>query len=169
MSELISIETKSIREDILGFEALIMEQPNSFKGDTDNCPLKHSFADGIYVREIFIPAGIVLTGKIHRHAHPNFLMKGEVEVFTESGGMETLVAPLSMISKAGTKRVVKTLTDTVWITVHHNPDNITDTDKIEKFVIAESYEVYEKFIESKGGYINRISNFVKRTIKKLSK
>ena len=55
----------------------------TYIGDNEACPLKHSFSDGIYVREIFIPQGMLLTGKIHKHKHPNFLLKGEVMVKTK--------------------------------------------------------------------------------------
>jgi hypothetical protein len=133
------------RKDILDFENVLKQQPNAFIGDNELCPLKHSFADEIYVREIMIPANIVLTGKVHKHSHPNFLMQGKVEVYTEFGGYEILEAPLSMISKAGTKRVVKTLSDTIWITIHSNPTNTQDLDELEKIVIAEDYNAYEKY------------------------
>ena len=45
------------RQDILDLEEILEQQDGAFFGDTVNCPLKHSFADGIYVREIFIPKG----------------------------------------------------------------------------------------------------------------
>ena len=109
-------------------------------GDNERCPLKHTFSDGIYVREIFMPAGTVCVGKIHRHDHPNFLMKGRVTVVTEEGGIQELQAPLSMISPAGTQRAVYVHEDTIWITVHLNPDNETDLKKIEDFVIAKTYD-----------------------------
>jgi len=169
MKEVAEIESRAVREEIMNFEAVIGEHPKSFRGDTDICPLRHSFTDGIYVREIFIPAGTVLTGKIHKHAHPNFLMVGIVEVITESGGRETLTAPVSMISEAGTKRVVHALTDVVWITVHKNKQNITDLDKLEEMIIAPDYKSYHKYIESQDDIWNRIHTFVKKTIKKLSK
>lgn len=152
------------RDDILNFEEMIKRTENSFVGDSETCPLQHSFCDGIYVREIFIPAGVVLTGKIHKHAHPNFLMKGEVDVMTEFGGTEHLIAPVSMISKAGTKRVVRTFTDTVWITIHNNPTNTQDLSKLEKIVIADNYGDYEKFINNKSVF-NRLGIFLRKHLK----
>ena len=157
------------RSKILEFENIIKNTENSFVGDTINCPLKHSFADGIYVREIFIPKDIVLTGKIHKHSHPNFLLKGEVEVFTEFGGVERLVAPQSIISKAGTKRVVKTITDTIWITVHANPTNTQDLEKLEKITIAESYDEYEKnLIYQKLNLLGKIKFAINNFITKIN-
>lgn len=129
------------REDILALEGALAKTPGAVFGDSDLMPLKHSFAEGIYVREIFIPKGMVLTGKIHRHSHPNFLMSGEVLVVTEAGGREHLTAPLSIISKAGTKRAIIALEDTVWITVHVT--NETDLEKIEEYVIAPSFDALD--------------------------
>ena len=129
---------ENLREDILGLEEVLSKVPGAVFGDSDLMPLKHSFAPGVYVREIFIPKGTVLTGKIHRHAHPNFLMKGEVIVVTENGGRERLRAPRSMISEAGTKRAIIALEDTVWITVHATSE--TDLQKIEDYVIAKTYD-----------------------------
>ncbi len=158
--------SESNRKSIVDFEKVISEQDGAFFGDSDTCPLKHSFSDGIYVREIFIPKGIVLTGKIHLHDHPNFLMKGKVEVFTEFGGLEVLEGPLSMISKAGTKRVVKTLSDTVWITVHKNENNTQDLKELEKNIIADSYKDFDKYIKSKEGIWNKIKFLIGNILKK---
>jgi len=141
----IVVGNPSIREGILDFEAKLMTVDGVLIGDSNLCPLKHSFSDGIYVREIFIPKGTVLTGKIHKHAHPNFLLEGEVEVITESGGRERLVAPMSMISVAGTKRVVHAITDVRWVTIHKNENNETDLEKLEGDIIAKNYLEFENF------------------------
>lgn len=133
----------SIRDEIATLEKAISREPTAIFGDSSLCPLKHSFADGMYVREIFIPKGTILTGKIHRHEHPNFLLQGEVIVVTEDGGREHLKAPLSLISKAGTKRAVMALEDTVWVTVHLNPTGTMDLREIEDYVIAPNYEALE--------------------------
>ena len=61
-------------------------------------PLKHSFAPGVYAREMEIPAGTLLIGKIHKHRHHNFLMKGSIIVLTEANGVELLQAPLMIVS-----------------------------------------------------------------------
>jgi hypothetical protein len=142
---------KNIREELLAFEEQLKGQEGHLVGDSELCPLKHSFADGFYVREIFIPKGLLIIGKIHKHEHPNFLMSGVVEIVTEEGST-TLIGPCAMISPPGTKRALRSITDLVWITVHLNPTNTKDIAELEKTVIAESFEVYDKFrkrIESK--------------------
>lgn len=139
-------ETQAIREGILAFQEQLSLVPGAFFGDSEHCPLRHSFAPGIYVREISIPAGMLLVGKIHKHSHPNFLMAGEVIVYTESTGSQHLVAPRVMISPPGTKRVLYTLADTWWVTVHHNRNDITDLEALEAEIIAKSYEEFEAYI-----------------------
>lgn len=108
-------------------------------------PLQHVFAPGAYARTIFIPAGSVIVGKIHKHQHLNILSMGHVTVFTEGGGEEDLHGPLTMVSPPGTKRAVLAHTDTVWTTIHLT--NETDLDKIEEHVIAKTYEEYEQFAQ----------------------
>lgn len=134
-----AIESRdAFRKQIFELESVMAKIPGATFGDSPEMPLKHSFAEGVYVREIFIPKGHILTGKIHKHSHPNFLMKGEVVVVTEERGREHLKAPLSMISSPGTKRAIIALEDTVWITVHVT--NETDLEKIEDYVIAKTYD-----------------------------
>ena len=112
------------------------------------CPLKHTFSDGSYVREITIPAGMFIVGKIHKHDHPNFLLKGKVTVVTEDG-IEELEGPLSIISKAGTKRALYAETELVWTTIHANPTNTEDLEELEENIIAPTYLEYEKFKQLK--------------------
>ncbi len=82
----------------------------------------------------------MLTGKIHRHGHPNFLLKGKIQVFSEEGGLQVLEAPQIIISEPGVKRVGFALEDTLWTTAHLNEDNTQDISVIEKRLIAETYE-----------------------------
>ena len=110
-------------------------------GCTDDvCPITHHFAPGLYAREIFIPAGTVIIGKIHRHAHVNTISSGRVVVATEFG-TEEFKAPHTFVSQPGTKRAVVALDDTVWTTYH--PTEETDLEKIEAYVIAPTYEALE--------------------------
>jgi hypothetical protein len=89
----------------------------------------HHFAPGLYARELFIPAGTVLTGKTHRNEHFNICI-GDITVWTEDG-MKRLSGYHRLVSSPGTKRVGYTHEDTVWITFHHNPTNTHDLKQIE--------------------------------------
>lgn len=124
-----------VRGKILDFEDRLSCVPEAMKGDCFS--LKHTFVDGAYVREIFMPKGALLTSKIHKITHPYFIMKGDVSVLTEEGVIR-LRAPYSGITKAGTKRVLYIHEDTTWITVHVTKHK--DLKKIEKQIIAKNYD-----------------------------
>ena len=110
-------------------------------GDSADCPVTHHFAPGLYAREIFMPAGHVVIGKIHRHAHINTISRGRVVVATEFGTQE-MVAPCTFVSLPGTKRAVAVQEDTIWTTYH--PTDETDIARIESSVIAPTFEAYEQ-------------------------
>ena len=108
-------------------------------------PLKHSFAPGVYARELEIPAGTLLIGKIHKHRHHNFLMKGSILVLTETNGVELLQAPLMIVSEEGTQRIGYAITDTLWTTVHENKDNSEDLDAIEERTVVKTKTKYLEY------------------------
>ena len=99
-------------------------------------PVKHTFAGGCYIREIFNPAGLILVTKIHKKEHPYFLMKGKMSILTEDG-VKTVEAPHNGITPPGTKRVIFTHEDCVFITVHATDK--TTPEEVEEDVIAKSF------------------------------
>lgn len=127
----------AIRDKISSLEAAL----NAMVEDgvpTVELPLNHIFTDGIYIREIFIPADSIVVGLIHKHNHLNYITKGKVTVLTKQG-LETLEGPCSMISTAGTKRALYTHTDTIWTTVHANPNEERDVDKLVESLTVPNY------------------------------
>ena len=136
------LSTPAFRRDwIFGLENSLLDVSEYPQGDRPDCPLVHSFGGGMYVREIFIPAGMMLTGKIHKHTHPNFLMEGVVSMITEDGGAELMEAPQSMLSPEGCKRALFTHTPTWWITVHLNPNGHEEfNQEFEDEIIAKDYK-----------------------------
>ncbi len=105
-----------------------------------DCPLKHHFAPGVYAREILLPAGSVVVGKIHRHGHLNIISKGSGFVATEFG-REYFNAPHTFTSEPGTKRAVHAITDVIWTTIHLTEE--TDLKVIEEQIIAPSYDALD--------------------------
>lgn len=103
--------------------------------------LSHHFAGGVYARELLIPKGAVIVGKIHRHAHLNFLMKGDISVLTEHG-VKRLKAPAIISSAPGIKRSGYAHEDTIWITVHVTEE--TDLETIEAQMICKTFEEFER-------------------------
>lgn len=108
--------------------------------------MRHHFSKGIYAREMFIPAGTVLTGKIHRHEHLNIISAGDISVLTEEGP-KRIVAPYTVVSPPGTKRLGYAHTDTVWTTIHATHE--TNLELLELEFITQEYEpiLIERFTE----------------------
>jgi len=113
----------------------------------EDCTLKHYFTPkdekygcSTYAREIFLPKGSFVIGKIHRHQHLNFISKGKVKVFTEFGE-KYFEAPCTFVSEVGLKRAVYAEEDTIWTTVHLTAfENESDLEQIEREVIAPTYD-----------------------------
>ena len=130
---------KEFRENIMTLENQITDIEGTLVGKElhELNPVKHSFADGCYIREIFNPAGLLLVTKIHKKKHPFFLMKGKMSILTENG-VQHVEAPHHGITYPGTKRVIYTHTDCVFVTVHATDS--TDIQEIEEAVIAKDFQ-----------------------------
>lgn len=83
-------------------------------------PVTDRFADGMYVREITIPAGTLLTGRVHLREYVDIMLNGDILVATPEG-VKRLTGDNVMIGSAGRKRIGYALQDTRWVTVHNCP------------------------------------------------
>jgi hypothetical protein len=105
---------------------------------------KHSFADGIYIREMRMKKGQLGFSAIHKHSYGFFLLSG-VLASSKEEGIEEFVAPCYVISPRGAKRIVYALEDCVITTVHANPTNTQDLVEIEKINVVFSWDAYEEY------------------------
>ncbi len=144
-----SIERVRAREGVLNLQQMMVDgiKSGQMKDAEADSTVNHYFAPvideygcGTYAREISMPKGTLVIGKIHRHAHINIISKGVVSVATEHG-KRYYIAPCTFVSEVGLKRAVYVEEDTIWTTVHltryMGEENL---DKVENEVIAESYE-----------------------------
>ena len=96
----------------------------------------HHFSDGIYARELRIPAGVCIVGALHKTKHFMMVSKGRCSIATHEGST-VVEAPYMVETQPGIKRVVYAETDTVMITFHVT--NETDIEKIaEQILVQES-------------------------------
>lgn len=91
---------------------------------------RHFFAPGMYLRELTIPAGMLMVGKIHKHAHFLMVLKGRAEVISEFGRMVVEAGHIA-VSPPGVKRVVLALEEVQFVTVHTNATDTEDLALIE--------------------------------------
>src|SRR6266705_458495 len=129
MNSIEKLNRPYIHDKIFMMEAFMKQQPQL------NLQVVHHFSEGVYARELHIPAGTILVGEIHKFKNLNILSQGSMQVSTEEG-IATVDAPFTVVSPAGTKRIAYTLTDCVWTTIHGTKE--TDLNKIEKHFIAKN-------------------------------
>ena len=109
---------------------------------------KHSFADGVYIREMRMKQGQLGFSAIHKHSYGFFLLSG-VLASSKEEGVEEFIAPCYIISPRGSKRIVYAVEDCVITTVHANPTNTQDLKKIESDNVVFSWKEYEEYLNNK--------------------
>ena len=94
----------------------------------EGLPLTHTFSDGVYAREIFMPKGHIVVGHVHKTRHLNIVSTGKARVYSE-GTITEIVAPYTFESGEGARKVLFIEEDMFWTTIH-----VTDkTDVVELF------------------------------------
>ena len=124
------------RNSIQALQAVLLDLPKEDQLDLDDLT-DHFFAPGIYARMLFIPAGGVIVGKIHKHETMNIICKGKIAITTEDGQM-VIEGPCIVNSSPGIKKAGYAIEDTWWINIHATDE--TDLDKIEEEFIAKDYD-----------------------------
>ena len=116
------------REKILELERTLINAADgvNIEGDgksvmTDSkiAPIKHTFADGVYIRQMDMMKDSIVVGAIHKHLHVWFLLTGHVTVATEDT-TEDYIAPCYVVSTPGAKRVILANEDSIFVNVHKN-------------------------------------------------
>lgn len=117
-----------MRERVERLEAVIEQAPQV------DCPVQHFFAPGIYARAMTIPAGVILTGAVHKTEHLNIVLCGHIAATTDADARELQGGDV-FVSKPGLKRAGVAIETTVWITIHANPSDERDLDKLVPMLV----------------------------------
>ena len=148
---------KNSREKIIEFENALIANADGINIEGDGkhvvteskiAPIKHTFADGVYIRQMDMAAGTVVVGAIHKHLHVWFLLEGDLTIATQDT-VKNYVAPCYVISKPGTQRVLYANEDSVFVNIHKNPNEIKDIRELEKEWSALTQEEYDEYIKNK--------------------
>lgn len=131
------ISTGERREKLQSLETAMLQE------DQVSIPVNHMFSGGIYAREITIPKGTLLTGRIHKFDHFDIMLSGDVTVSTDSCEVKRLTGLNIMEGKSGKKRAGYTHEDTHWITFHSAEER--DPEQMYDFLTCGSFEELEDF------------------------
>jgi hypothetical protein len=109
-------------------------------GASNDMPLKHTLSNGVYMREMFIPKGTLLVGKIHKLECINIVSKGDISILTETGSGR-ITAGHTAVSPAGIQKVGFANEDTIFINIFRTEE--ADIEKIESAIAYESFEAFD--------------------------
>jgi len=138
MNELSQILPDSVdfKTAILAAEDILLKSNNPI-----NPEVIHHFSPGVYAREVRIPKGTVLTGKIHKTEHL-CILNGDIEIASQDG-KGRFTGYLTFLSKPGVKRIGYAHEDTVFTTIHAIEG--TDISELEKALVVDTFEQYENY------------------------
>ena len=93
----------------------------------------HHFSDGLYAKEMHIPAGFAAGTHAHSYSHLSMLAKGRVKVTTDEYNRE-YTAPACIEIKAGIHHMIEALEDAVWFCIHATDEK--DPEKVDEVLIG---------------------------------
>jgi quercetin dioxygenase-like cupin family protein len=99
------------------------------------CPLRHLFAPGVYVREVTMPEGAFVIGHAHKTEHFNFVLSGRARVLIE-GEVREIAAGEVFVSKPGVRKMLYILETMRFATVH--PTEETDLERLHEMHVIKS-------------------------------
>ena len=123
------IKMLEVEQALMGFEQIDPGVTHFMHGDT-------------YIRSMFIPAGLLIVGRIHATDH-TCMIEGDVYVSDEFTD-EHYQGFIMFHSPSGSKRIVRTERDSRFTTIHHIPGagNMT-VEEIEAIICYTNYADYE--------------------------
>lgn len=123
----------AIVERIEQMEGMMLECPQV------DIPVKSLFTNGMYAREITIPKGTLLTGRVHLFDYVDIMLSGDITVATPEGA-KRFTGPNVFQGVSGRKRAGYAHEDTRWVTVHR-----TDVLDAQEFVNKLTVQTMKQF------------------------
>jgi hypothetical protein len=110
----------------------------------------HKFTEGMYIREIHVPAGAIFTSMTHKTQHPFVISKGVCDICNEIGDVTRYSAPHTGVTEPGTRRVFLVHSDLVLTTFHVT--DIKDPDEwVSKNTLHENKTTFPLMCYSRKG------------------
>lgn len=101
-------------------------------------PVINYFTDnGLYAREITIPAGTLAVGHAHNHEFMEVFITGTLSIPSEQGPI-TIQAPYVGVGKPDIRKIGYAITDCRWVTFHPVPEGYNTVEKMEELIIKKS-------------------------------
>jgi len=106
-----------------------------FEMEQAECPVVHSFAPGLYIRELRMKAGTLAIGHYQKTRHLNLFLKGRIIMIKPDGTRKELVAPMMFVAEPG-KKMGHVIEDVVWLNIYATEE--TDIETLEEMYFKKS-------------------------------
>ncbi len=134
----LAVELRLTLPPVRDLERFLKAQPVEVLYDVDALT-GHHFKPGYYIRELFLPKGAMIVGKLHKTHNLFYLARGELSVY-DGSTVSHLKGPFVGPVHPGDKRFGVAHTDCLMFNIHANPDNETDLVLLESRYIAAELE-----------------------------
>lgn len=151
---------------ILDAQAAMLAHPEAFLegGRLVDPHEEHLFLPGLYIRQVTNAKGSLVITMKHATGHPWFCLRGHLRVRDlATGEVHEVRGGDRGVTRAGTQRAILAIEETVFVTVHPNPDDCRDLAELERRLIVRQElpgaggrtagELYrEELIQLQGGH-----------------
>lgn len=145
----LAIREQKLKDKIDALQAFMLEQEQA------ETPVRNVFSGGVYARELFIPKGTLLIGKVHMTEHLNICLQGDLTFLTVDGP-QRIKAPAMFSSPAGTKKLAYANEDSIWVNVH--PDMGLDPETTVDAITVSTFAEYDHMV-NKAGFRLAVESF----------
>lgn len=106
--------------------------------------LNECISGGMYCREITIPKGAAITGRIYKFDHIEMMISGDITIISADGGKERYTGHNIIEAHAGKRQCGLAHEETKWLTVNLIPEHFP-LDQALDYSAVFTYEQYQKF------------------------
>lgn len=106
--------------------------------------LKEYYSGGMYCRQITIPAGALITGRVYKFDHVEIMLSGDITIISADGS-ETFYTGNNVIeAKAGKRQAGFAHSETTWLTINPVPEEILPENRLD-YTSVLTYEEFNQF------------------------
>jgi hypothetical protein len=146
-----AFQNRSVSECISLFDNLekaLLEMPQI---DAEGFQLKEWQSGGMYCRQITIPEGCLLTGRIYKRDHIEIMISGDISIVSAEGVSKRYKGQNTIEAKAGKRQAGYAHKETVWMTINLCPDKAEPDERLDYTSVLTYKELnnydYSKFLE----------------------
>lgn len=99
---------------------------------------------GMYGRQITVPKGALITGRVYKRDHLEIMLSGDIYILSANGGVTHYTGYNVIPAKAGKRQAGFAIEDTVWLTVNLAPEDIESP---LDYTAVIGFDEYYKYIE----------------------